>query len=136
MQFAAQTSNAIPVHVISEDRLKNWLKDQDRKTQNWVETNGFGGALGQALIVPAHDGAPDFALIGFGNSQTRSRGRFHIAAAAAKLPKGTYDLVDGIPSKELTHEALGWLLQSYQFNRYKSTKSCLLYTSPSPRDRG
>lgn len=123
MQFAKMSSIAVPVHVISEGGLNAWLEHSDITVQNWVKTNEFSGALGQALVVPAKDGAPERALIGFGNSKSRSRGRFHIAGAAAKLPAGIYHIVGGIPNEQLAQEALGWLLQSYQFNRYKSSKS-------------
>ena len=71
--------------------------------------------MGQALLLPDDAGA----VIGYGNEQTRARGRFHLAAGAAKLPAGTYSLVSDLDADTLATEALGWLLASYRFDRYK-----------------
>ena len=121
MQFTSATSDSIPVTVISENAFTEWLNDQTILTQQWVSANGFSGALGQALIVPSTDGTPSMALAGYGSPASRSRGRFHLANAAAKLPKGIYHIESGLPEDKIPQEALGWLLQGYRFGRYKST---------------
>ena len=120
VQFVAATSTSIPVHVVDQNNLDAWISQQTPMTQAWVAANGFNAGLHQALVVPSSDGSPLMALAGYGNSATRKRGRFHLAGAAGKLPKGTYHIASGIADTNLAHEALGWLLQSYRFDRYKS----------------
>jgi leucyl aminopeptidase len=110
----------IPLHVISEDSLDSWLAEQDDATRAWVAANGFAGALGEALVIAGAEGAVAMALAGYGTAASRSRGRFHLAAAAAKLPAGTYRIASGLPQDQMANEALGWLLQSYRFDRYRS----------------
>jgi leucyl aminopeptidase len=48
----------------------------------------------------------------------RKRGRFFVGAAARKLPVATYRIVSDLPRPELEEAALGWLLETYRFDRY------------------
>ena len=120
VRFADSTPNSIPVHVIDAEDFASWADLQTPLTKAWVTTNGFSGLLHQALIIPSPDGSPLMAIAGYGTAVTRKRGRFHLAGAAAKFPKGIYHIASGIAGEHLAQEALGWLLQSYRFDRYKS----------------
>ena len=119
VQFADATSKSIPVHVIDEQSFASWAAQQQPMTKAWADTNGFRGALYQTLIIPAPDGSPLMALAGYGTAESRKRGRFHLAGAANKFPKGIYHIATGIADERISQEALGWLLQSYRFDRYK-----------------
>lgn len=119
VQFADAIPNSIPVHVIDEADFVSWVDLQTSFTKTWIETNEFRGALHQALVVPDADGTPAMAFVGYGTAVSRRRGRFHLAGAAAKLPMGTYHIASGISDDHLPQETLGWLLQSYRFDRYK-----------------
>ncbi|MEP3689314.1 MAG: leucyl aminopeptidase family protein [Sulfitobacter dubius] len=118
-EFATPSSAALPLHVLSEAALEGWLADQPRPVQAWVKASGFAGALGQALVVPSEEGTPALALAGYGTEAARRRGRFHLAAAAAKLPAGDYRIESGLPEDQAANEALGWLLAGYRFDRYR-----------------
>ncbi|MFG6580466.1 leucyl aminopeptidase family protein [Sulfitobacter sp. 1A13191] len=118
-EFAAPSANALPLHVLSETALEGWLADQPGAVQAWVKASGFAGGLGQALVVPGAEGAPVMALAGYGSEAARRRGRFHLAAAAAKLPAGDYRIESGLPEDQAATEALGWLLAGYRFDRYR-----------------
>ena len=117
--FAKATDTAIPLHVIAEDRLADWMEAQDAALQAWVTAQGFTGALGQAVTVPDDKGQPMLAVAGYGSAATRRRGRFHLAAAAARLPKGTYSIASGLSAEATETDALGWLLNAYRFDRYR-----------------
>ncbi|MGJ8617005.1 MAG: leucyl aminopeptidase family protein [Sulfitobacter sp.] len=130
--FAAQTDSAIPLHIIEEDVLEAWLSDQSATTKNAVEAYGFTGQLGQALAVSDNSGKPALALIGYGSETSRRRGRFAVAGAAAKLPKADYHIVSGLPDDQIANEALGWLLSSYRFDRYR-TQSAMEARLVAPR---
>lgn len=118
LSFAPNDTPALPLHVIASDECDAWLTGQTEATRAWVAANGFTGAIGQALLIPGADGAPVMALAGYGSAETRARGRFALAAAAAKLPEATYAIASDLPEAET--ETLGWLLGQYRFDRYKS----------------
>ena len=119
LTFADATDDAIPLHVIPEEALADWRAGQPDATAGWIEANGFTGALGQAVAVPGPGGSPSLAVAGYGSNRSRRRSRFHLAAAAAKLPKGTYRIESGLAEEDTGTEALGWLLSQYRFDRYR-----------------
>lgn len=118
LTFSTATETAIPVHVIPSDQVEAWLVDQPARVQGWVKANGFAGGLGKALVIPAEDGSPMAVLAGYGTAASRRRGRFHLAAVAAALPEGDYVIAGGLPEQDADHEALGWLLAGYAFDKY------------------
>ncbi|KUJ73265.1 cytochrome C oxidase subunit II [Ruegeria marisrubri] len=120
LTFAAPSDGAIPLHVIDRTGLDAWLESQSPEIGSWVQANGFTGALGQTLLIPGRDGAPECALAGYGKASDRARKRFPLAAAAQALPKGTYRIASGVAQEALEVEALGWLLTGYAYGRYKS----------------
>ncbi len=120
-KFAERSPEMLPLHVLEAEALEEWLAEHDGPVANWVRANGFTAALGSALVVPGADGKPAMALAGYGTPQTRARGRFHLAAAAASLPKGRYGIVPGIlQGAVLEQEMLGWLFAQYEFGRYRA----------------
>lgn len=119
--FAQDDADAIPLHVIEQAELPDWLASQPTHVSDWVSSAGFTAGLGSALLVPGATGKAEMALAGYGDAAQRARGRFHLASAAAKLPKGNYRL-HGLPPEMAEQEALGWLLSAYAFERYKKQK--------------
>ncbi len=117
LSFATDPGEALPLHVTDADQLEDWLDGRSEQLRAWVRANGFVAALGKVLLVPGADGAPEMALVGYGTESARARGRFHLAAAAAALPAGTYRL-EGLDPARAEEEALGWLLSGYAFDRY------------------
>lgn len=118
----ATSEDAIPLHVIASGGLEDWLAGQEDKVAAWVRRNGFSGRIGEALLVPA-SGDGMLAVAGFGSGETRARGRYALAAAALKLPKGVYRIASGLPTDVAETEALGWLLTGYRFDRYNKSKA-------------
>lgn len=119
LSLATDTTDAIPLHLLDEGAVANWLSGQDDATQSWASANGFSGALGQTLVCPGPDGIA-MAAVGYGSDTTRARGRFHLAAGAARLPEGIYTLHHSLDKDALAIETIGWLLTSYRFDRYKA----------------
>lgn len=118
--FAAPSDTAVPLHVIEQDQQEAWAADQPEAVRAWVKASGFTGGLGKVLLIPGADGVPVAALAGAGTPAARLRGRFHLAAAAAALPAGDYAIASGLPEGHAEVEALGWLLASYSFDRYRT----------------
>ncbi len=118
MEFAERGAKALPLYLLEQSVLAGWLTDQPDRVAKWVNSAGFEAKVGQALVIPGDDGAPEAAIAGYGDDTARKRGRFHLAGAAAKLPEGDYRLVSDLSAPVLEQEALGWLLAGYAFARY------------------
>jgi len=118
MRFSEISAETLPLHLIEQTKLDAWIADQPDRVARWVKSNGFKAKLGQVLVIPGANGAPEAALAGYGDDAARKRGRFHLAAAAAKLPEGDYRLISPLEGAALEQEALGWLLAGYGFARY------------------
>jgi leucyl aminopeptidase len=69
--------------------------------------------------LPNADGSIQAVYVGLG-AKGQTRVRFGIAAAAAKLPAGTYVLDTILTGPALEEAALGLLLSLYQFDSYKA----------------
>ena len=122
LTFAPDNPDAIPLHLVAEDACTDWATSLGGAATAWVDATGFTGGLGQAIAIPGPDGAVSCAAIGYGSPSARERTRFHLAAGAGKLPKGTYRLDSAPKDAALDVEALGWLLSGYRFDRYKDQR--------------
>ncbi|MBB3994301.1 leucyl aminopeptidase [Sulfitobacter undariae] len=118
--FAPDSPDAIDLHIVSQEGAEEWLGFLPPTVAEWARASGFTGGIGQVLSLPATDKLPAMAAAGYGSAITRTRGRFALAAAAAKLPAGDYRISGGLPADQAEVESLGWLLASYRFDRYKS----------------
>jgi leucyl aminopeptidase len=119
----APDDRAVPLRLLTPVSLPGWLDSQDPPTRAWVAAMGFAAALGEVLCLPGPDGAVREALAGWGTAEARRRGRFALAAVAAKLPAGRYALAPEGVEIDAGLEALGWLLGDYRFRRYRSGKA-------------
>lgn len=120
-RLAPSDPAAIPLVPVLPDELGAALDGLSAPAAQWARANGFDAALGVALPLPGADGALEAVLLGLGSPEARARGRFHLAKAASTLPGGVYRLV---PHSACDAElfALGWLLESYRFDRYRAQK--------------
>ncbi len=119
LSFADPSAPALPLHVIEQEALEEWQADRPEQVRGWIAANRFTGALGQVLLVPGEDGAPEMALAGYGTPSARARKRFCLAAAAEKLPEGSYRIASGLSADVAAVECFGWLMSGYAFDRYK-----------------
>ncbi|GAD54246.1 LOW QUALITY PROTEIN: peptidase B [Limimaricola cinnabarinus LL-001] len=118
--FAAPGTDALTLRLVTPDGLDAALGDLPQVAQAWARAQGFRAGPGAVLALPDASGGLWGALVGLGDDKARARGRFIAASAASKLPEGTYAL-DPATDPDLAHEtALGWLLESYRFDRYAS----------------
>ncbi|WP_456390067.1 leucyl aminopeptidase family protein [Profundibacter sp.] len=130
MKFAKSAAESIPLFTIGADDLSDWLNGQPEHVATWLTAMGFGANLGEACLVPDATGAAQMAVVGYGTSATRARGRFPLAHAASILPAGTYHIETNMPEKDLDEAALGWLLAGYRFGRYRSQKPAMAKLKP------
>ncbi len=119
LTFADPTNDATPLHILSPDAVEPWLNEKPEHVANWVRRVGFRGNASETCVVPDQNGEISCALVGVGTETAQRRGRFLLAAAAASLPSGTYDIVTSHEDHELNEHALGWLLSQYSFETYR-----------------
>ena len=117
LTFAEPDSPAIPLHIIAKDDAA--LDGFPERVRAWAKAQAFTGGLGQILAMPDDSGQTEMVLVGYGTAQNRARDRFHLAAAAKKLPAANYRIASGLDQQELEEEALGWLLSCYSFDVYR-----------------
>ncbi|MGX9856783.1 leucyl aminopeptidase family protein [Limimaricola variabilis] len=116
--FATDRENALPLRLVTPEDLEATLSGLPEGARRWAEAQGFKAGAGAVLALPDAAGGLWGALVGLGDDRARARGRFIAASAASKLPEGVYAL-DPATSPDLAREtALGWLLESYRFDRY------------------
>ena len=113
--LAASARNAVPLHAVTAKGARAWLGKQKRA--GLVTASGFTGAPGQLAALPdAKSGIAGWVL---GLGETRDV--FALAAAAEKLPAGTYRLGEVPEFCGGAHAALAWLMGGYVFSRYKKS---------------
>lgn len=118
--FAADSPDAIPLDIVSPEALADRLAALPPPQATWARAQGFTAAAGEVLVLPAPDGTFAQAFVGTGNAAARRRGRFLVGQAAQRLPAGTYRITaHDLDTAALEEAALGWLLHSYRFARYR-----------------
>ena len=115
--FADAADDAIPVWPVSEAVFETWSASLPASQSAWLSAHGFEGQRGGMCTIPADDGKVAGVVFGLGGGAAEGR---IFGDAALSLPAGTYRIssVDGAEI-DLERAALGWLLGSYTFDRYK-----------------
>ncbi|MBI1418802.1 MAG: leucyl aminopeptidase family protein [Limimaricola sp.] len=117
-RFAPADATALPLHVVTPDTLEAVLNGLSAPARGWAQAQGFAAGPGAVLALPDATGAIAGAMVGLGTPAQRARGRFVVGGAASKLPAGTWR-IEGIGGDDLAEAVLGWLLDSYRFDRYR-----------------
>jgi leucyl aminopeptidase len=117
--FAPASATARALHVVGPDDLAAWKAGQPAQWGAWLDSAGFEAGLGEVRLLPGLDGAVAAAIVGHGTAKARTRVRFGLAKARAALPAGDWRLAGDLTEDQATEAALGWLLASYTFNRYR-----------------
>ena len=119
--FAPADAPALPLLAIAGDGLEAALASLPPSAAAFLRATGFEAAPGDTRVYPGADGAILGAVVGLGTATARARGRFMLARAAGALPAGNWRLEGLADLGERAEAALGWLLQSYRFQRYRKS---------------
>jgi leucyl aminopeptidase len=122
LRFADPGDPGRPVHAVPAEGLADVLASLPPAQSAWLTACGWKAAAGDTRLLPGADGQPTGAVVGLGPAASRGRHRFLIARAAATLPPGTWALHGITDPDDLAEAALGWLLSSYSFDRYRAPK--------------
>ncbi len=131
------TAGAIPVVVLTKDRLPGWLAEAPERERNWLTAIGFGADQGKLTLVPGDNGQLARVMVGLGGDSTDAGGMWALAGLPEALPEGSYRLESMPDGADPSHLALGWALATYAFTRYrarKGTAAALVW--PEGADRG
>jgi leucyl aminopeptidase len=114
---AKPAKTSLPVHLVTRQSFGELALDASH--QAWAKANGFSGQEGRLLVLPDSDGAAAGALfgipaddLGFSSLATGALGR--------QLPDGDWHFATTPQHPDLA--ALGTLLGSYRFDRYKKAE--------------
>jgi leucyl aminopeptidase len=122
-RFADPDAATRACHVAAPETLAALVDTLPAHQQAWLGANDFAAALGELCLLPDAGGGVSGAIAGLGTTTARTRQRFGLAKATANLPAGNWSLI-GLQDHNLaTEAALGWLLQSYRFDRYRPGKA-------------
>jgi leucyl aminopeptidase len=110
--------HAVPLHAVTSQDLKRWLKVRPENESAWLVNVGFAAKEGETVLVPADNGTVACAVLGLG----KGNDPLALAAFAEALPAGTYMLDAVSRSFAGKNGVLAWLLGTYEFSRYKENK--------------
>lgn len=114
-------TSAISVHCVAKadwPALRDGLAPVAR---SFAQAQGFEARPGQHVLLPDAAGSLAAVLLGVDPSGPRRRDPFAPGRLAAGLPAGDYALAGDIGDPGLA--ALGWLLTTYRFERYRKPKA-------------
>jgi leucyl aminopeptidase len=117
--FAPPSATAIRLVTVTTNDLKATLANLPNPSADWLRATGFTASIGAMAALPSADGSIQAVYVGLG-AKGQTRVRFGIAAAAEKLPAGTYVLDTILTGRALEEASLGLLLSLYQYDRYKA----------------
>ena len=121
-RFAPSSPDSIALITCTPDTVDAALGALPKSQASWARAQGFQGGVADCVVLPNAEGGLAAALIGLGDAKAQKRGRFLAAAAMRKLPSGVYQFADGLAGAALEEACLGWLLETYRFDRYAAQK--------------
>ena len=114
LAIAKPRSKAVPVWILEPGDVAKLKNKLPASCADWAKTNGFDGQKGKVLTVSGEKNSLSAVLVGVGNNALP----LDTGSIPGKLPAGNYVLEGKFGDPHLA--ALGWLLGSYRFDRYKN----------------
>lgn len=117
--FTDATTDALPLHIVSPDRLEQWRATQLPAHGKWLDAQAFDASPGSVALLSAGDGSIAGAVIGVADRADA----YCYAHAPFALPAGTvWKPAQDSDPVEATNLQLGWGLGSYRFARYRKPR--------------
>jgi leucyl aminopeptidase len=114
-------STAVPLWLVTEGQLPQLLAQLEPPAASWLRSHAFQAERGRVMTIPGAQGGIAAAVGGLGALADPSQlSLWDAAACAERLPAGHYALGTELAEPAATQFALGWLLGSYRFNRFRS----------------
>ena len=109
----------VPIDLIDETGLEEWLEGQSEATRRWVRASGFEARSHTRCLVPDARRELDSVLVGVGDR----RDPWCCADLPAALPARRYRIRTGLDSADLERIAIGWGLGAYRYDRYRAKET-------------
>ena len=118
---AAET--AIPVWPVLQPDLERWLGAAEPDVAKWLRAQGFDASAGAVCATPSADGGVGGVALGLGAGDGSAMTGQLFGAVPFAAPEGQYRIdASGLSSGPPQGAALGWLLGSYAYTRYKPAR--------------
>jgi leucyl aminopeptidase len=113
--LSRSVKKTIPVTLLTNKDFRAWLKHQPARVVEWLKSHDFKAATGSFSVIADTSGKPARVVVGISSPPSL----WDVSDLSRKLPKGIYhlDWQGAVGYQEWL--ALGWLLGSYKFTRYK-----------------
>src|SRR5688572_18022069 len=121
---SSRSRGAIPIIPVTQQSWPTAERALDKAGRTWLKTSGFTGGLGKFALLPGRSGHLEKVFYGIAEA-TKPGDPFEFARLVRVLPAADYRIDGSLP--DLPGAVLGWLLESYRFERYRAP------ASPSPR---
>ncbi len=119
--FDTDAGEARPLWLLTEGELAGWLSTQGPAVRDWLRASRFRAGRGELAVLPDTNGNASAAALGLGSlGSARDVELWHLAGAPARLPAGSWRIMNALPAAAATAAALGWAYGSYRFERYKT----------------
>jgi leucyl aminopeptidase len=124
MSIVNAAAASLPLWLLSDTELPQWLTEQPADVAAWVRANAFQAERHRVLALPGAGGAIAGAVVGLGTLGLPADIKlWHAAGLADRLPSYTYHLASALPPGAATQFAVGWLVGGYRFTRYRASPS-------------
>jgi leucyl aminopeptidase len=108
--------NTVALVLLTKKSFATWLKKQSKRTTHWLNAHEFKANAGSFAAIP--DARGKITQLVAGISEPPSL--WDIADFSTRLPPGTYRLESDLPLAYHEWLALGWVLGTQKFARYKT----------------
>jgi len=126
--------SAIPISVVAADEFDSWRAGRPAIAQNWLAAIAPKTKPGTVALVPNAEGGVAGALI----LVDEAPDLWSFAGLPDALPPGDYrleaDAGVALDGRLATAAALGWMLGSYRYDRYKARDDAAPRTLLAPPD--
>ncbi len=111
----------MPLWLVNEAGLPAFLAQLSGAQAAWLKNQGFQAERARVVAIPDERGAVAAAVAGLGSaSSLAALNLWDAASLPERLPAGRYRLGAPLPGDVATQFALGWLLGSYRYARFRS----------------
>lgn len=112
--LARAPAAAIPIEPVAVADWARWLKKQSAADRRWIERSRFRAEGGLFILLPGDGGEIARVILATGPETI-----WDWAGLPGALPEGAYRIATRLGGKAASDAALGWMLGTYAFTRYK-----------------
>lgn len=108
----------LPITLLTQAELDDWLSEQSLQLRNWVLSLGFSAKPAELCLLCDQDGKLAGALIGLASKSSM----WDIGSLSKQLPEGAYYLANELSADQQQQALIAWGMGAYHFSRYKKAQ--------------